>query len=134
MTSASKGFPGVEPFRLDLEVGECFDRLESPDVSEVPAVPCDEPADLEVFGPWRSCLRGTTPETTRWVTTATAIRDQEAHRLRRAAPERFRPDRALPPAGPNGATAIVVGRFMAPSGYRGGRLGASVQGSEPAEG
>jgi hypothetical protein len=39
----------AEPFRLDRAVGECFDRPESPDVTSVPAVPCREPHDLEVF-------------------------------------------------------------------------------------
>ena len=39
----------AEPFRLDLEVGECFDRPASPDVESVPAVPCRRPHDLEVI-------------------------------------------------------------------------------------
>ena len=39
----------VKLFRLDRAVGECFDRPESPDVTSVPAVPCREPHDLEVF-------------------------------------------------------------------------------------
>jgi len=39
----------AEPFRLDLAVGDCFDRPDSPDVESVPAVPCRRPHDLEVF-------------------------------------------------------------------------------------
>lgn len=37
------------PFRLDLDVGDCFDRPASPDVESVPAVPCRRPHDLEVY-------------------------------------------------------------------------------------
>jgi hypothetical protein len=46
------GDPGglsAEPFRLGLEVGDCFDRPESPDAESVPSVPCRRPHDLEVF-------------------------------------------------------------------------------------
>lgn len=39
----------AEPFRLELDVGDCFDRPASPDVESVPAVPCRRPHDLEVF-------------------------------------------------------------------------------------
>jgi len=39
----------ADPFVLDLEVGDCFDRPASPDVESVPAVPCRRPHDLEVF-------------------------------------------------------------------------------------
>ena len=39
----------AEPFGLDLDVGECFDRPANPDVESVPAVPCRRPHDLEVF-------------------------------------------------------------------------------------
>lgn len=39
----------AEPFRLDLDVGDCFDRPADPDVESVPAVPCRQPHDLEVF-------------------------------------------------------------------------------------
>lgn len=41
--------PGAEPFRLGLEVGDCFDRPADPDVEAVPAVPCRRPHDLEVY-------------------------------------------------------------------------------------
>lgn len=41
--------PGAEPFRLGLEVGDCFDRPSDPDVGSVSAVPCRRPHDLEVF-------------------------------------------------------------------------------------
>lgn len=39
----------AQPFRLELSRGECFDRPASPDVTDVPAVPCRQPHDLEVF-------------------------------------------------------------------------------------
>jgi len=32
-----------------LEVGDCFDQPPSGDITEVAAIPCDEPHDLEVF-------------------------------------------------------------------------------------
>lgn len=41
--------PGAEPFALGLEVGDCFDRPDDPDVTSVPSVPCRRPHDLEVF-------------------------------------------------------------------------------------
>lgn len=41
--------PGAEPFRIGLEVGQCFDRPASPDVDSVPAVPCRRPHDLQVI-------------------------------------------------------------------------------------
>lgn len=40
---------GAEPFRLDLEVGQCFDRPADPDATDVPTVPCRQAHDLEVF-------------------------------------------------------------------------------------
>jgi Septum formation len=40
---------GAEPFQLDLEVGQCFDRPADPDVGSVPAVPCRRPHDLQVI-------------------------------------------------------------------------------------
>jgi hypothetical protein len=39
----------AEPFTVGLEVGECFDRPADPDVTDVAAVPCRRPHDLEVF-------------------------------------------------------------------------------------
>ena len=39
----------AEPFRVGLEVGQCFDRPADADVTSVPAVPCRRPHDLEVF-------------------------------------------------------------------------------------
>jgi Septum formation len=39
----------AEPFRLGLEVGECFDRPADPDVTSVSAVPCRQAHDLEVI-------------------------------------------------------------------------------------
>ncbi len=39
----------AEPFRLEREVGDCFDRPASPDVTAVPAVPCRQPHDLEAY-------------------------------------------------------------------------------------
>jgi hypothetical protein len=39
----------AEPFRLDLEVGDCFDRPANVDAGSVTAVACRRPHDLEVF-------------------------------------------------------------------------------------
>lgn len=43
-----EGLP-IDPFTLEVEVGDCFDRPESPDTRKVPTVDCDEPHDLEAF-------------------------------------------------------------------------------------
>ena len=70
-----QGLP-AEPFSLSLDVGECFDRVESPDVTEVPAVPCDEPHDLEVLA--RVDLpEGDFPGDDEVVTTATEVCQEE---------------------------------------------------------
>jgi hypothetical protein len=42
------GLP-TEPFALGLDVGDCFDRPLSPDVTAVPAVDCAAPHDFELF-------------------------------------------------------------------------------------
>lgn len=39
----------TEPFTLDVDEGGCFDRPANPDVTEVPAVDCDEPHDFEAY-------------------------------------------------------------------------------------
>ncbi len=39
---------GAEPFQLELDVGQCFDRPADPDVESVPAVACRRPHDLQV--------------------------------------------------------------------------------------
>ena len=44
-----EGGLGAEPFQIELDVGQCFDRPASPDVESVPAVPCRRPHDLQVI-------------------------------------------------------------------------------------
>lgn len=44
----AEGLP-TEPFVLDVSVGDCFDRPQSPDVTKVPTVDCDEPHDFEAY-------------------------------------------------------------------------------------
>lgn len=43
-----EGLP-TQPFTLDLEVGTCFDRPQSPDVTAVPEVDCGQPHDFELY-------------------------------------------------------------------------------------
>ena len=39
----------TEPFSLDADVGTCFDRPASPDVTDVAPVDCDRPHDFEAY-------------------------------------------------------------------------------------
>ena len=39
----------TEPFSLDVDVGTCFDRPASPDVTDVPPTDCDRPHDFEAY-------------------------------------------------------------------------------------
>jgi hypothetical protein len=47
-SSADQGLP-TEPFELGLDVGDCFDRPQSPDVTSVPTIDCAEPHDFEAY-------------------------------------------------------------------------------------
>jgi hypothetical protein len=39
----------TEPFSLDVDVGACFDRPASPDVTDLPPIDCDRPHDFEAY-------------------------------------------------------------------------------------
>ena len=69
------GLP-AEPFALGLDEGECFDRLESPDVTEVPSVPCDQAHDLEVIAVV-ALPEGDFPGDDQVVTAATTVCQEE---------------------------------------------------------
>jgi hypothetical protein len=46
--SGDQGLP-TEPFELGVDVGDCFDRPQSPDVTAVPIIDCGQPHDFEAY-------------------------------------------------------------------------------------
>lgn len=91
---AQRGLP-TEPLQLGVDVGDCFDRPQSPDVTAVPTVDCARLHDFEAYAV--ADLEG-----------ETYPGDEEvATQARAACNERFEPYVGVPP-GDSGLVVVPV--------------------------